>query len=481
MDRRTTTLLALAVLALALIPLGIAVFVLGFLMGDSPCILCWAQRIGMGLVALLGAFILRYGPRPRYVGLGILVGAFGVYMALRHSALHLARDVGQGFSLEILGAHTYSWSLLIYWSCVVVMGLLLLRLREDDLRGGVRDLGRLGRVAIGTLALTLGANALQAFISVGPPPFVGPGDPIRFSWNPRNWAWTLEEFQGPGPSLRGSWAIARPDPVGTRTSPFTGLPTLAPVRWIQLPAEVRGPVADLAFDAGTDRFLVSTEGHRVYLLDGAFGQVQRWTRVDPGFSVDLGRAFVGAAFLGDGRLLALAENKSYVLLAEAQEPGKPSWRHFLENGGAFLEQGRGRFATVRARLNYVSSLALDPGRGLYTAAVPNPSRKALVISRFDPKDLVLSEEFVARLGPEGPQLAPGRSLSDLLPVGLTAHGDNLLLLSPGVLLELDPRSQTILRGWSLGGVDRPVGLATRNGEIHVLCADGRIAVLAGLR
>ena len=99
-------LLALAVLALVVGPIGIAVFVLGFIHGDSPCVLCWAQRTGMILIALAGLFILRFGPRPRYVGLAILISAYGLYMGLRHSALHLARDVGQGFSIEILGAHT---------------------------------------------------------------------------------------------------------------------------------------------------------------------------------------------------------------------------------------------------------------------------------------------------------------------------------------------------------------------------------------
>ena len=80
------------VLALTVGPIGTAAYVLGFLHGESPCILCWAQRTGMVLIALTGLFILRFGPRPRYVGFAVLLGAAGVYMALRHSALHVARD-----------------------------------------------------------------------------------------------------------------------------------------------------------------------------------------------------------------------------------------------------------------------------------------------------------------------------------------------------------------------------------------------------
>ena len=102
------TLLALAVLVLSVVPVGAAVFLLGFVYGDSPCVMCWEQRAGMALIALIGLFVLRYGPRPKYLGLSVLVGAWGVFMGLRHTGMHAARDVGQGFSIEIMGrAHLH--------------------------------------------------------------------------------------------------------------------------------------------------------------------------------------------------------------------------------------------------------------------------------------------------------------------------------------------------------------------------------------
>ena len=94
-----TPILALAVLLLSAIPVGVAVFVLGFGYGDSPCVMCWEQRIGMALVALIGLFVLRYGPKPKYIGMAVLVAAWGVFMGIRHTAMHAARDVGQGFSV----------------------------------------------------------------------------------------------------------------------------------------------------------------------------------------------------------------------------------------------------------------------------------------------------------------------------------------------------------------------------------------------
>ena len=83
-------------LALAIVPVGSAVFVLGFVYGDSPCVMCWEQRTGMAIIALIGLFILRYGPRPKYIGLSVLVGAWGLFMGLRHVGMHAARDVGPG-------------------------------------------------------------------------------------------------------------------------------------------------------------------------------------------------------------------------------------------------------------------------------------------------------------------------------------------------------------------------------------------------
>ena len=213
------TILALAVLILAVIPVGSAVFLLGFVYGDSPCVMCWEQRIGMALIALTGLFILRYGPRPRYVGLAVLVGAWGLHMGVRHSSLHVARDIGQGFSLEILGAHTYTWSALIFWVCVVTMGLLLTWLTDDEPARGRREFGALESFAAGVFLLVAGGNIVQAFASTGPPPFMGQGDPVRFSFNPAHWVLSTEEWSPDTPiTWRGRWAVDKPTLDGDRKS-----------------------------------------------------------------------------------------------------------------------------------------------------------------------------------------------------------------------------------------------------------------------
>ena len=52
-EARLRTVLAWAVILLTAGPVGAAV-VLGMLFGESPCILCWAQRTSMVLMALTG-------------------------------------------------------------------------------------------------------------------------------------------------------------------------------------------------------------------------------------------------------------------------------------------------------------------------------------------------------------------------------------------------------------------------------------------
>ena len=214
--------LALAVLFLSLVPVGTAVFLLGFVYGDSPCVMCWEQRTGMLLVALTGLFVLRYGPKPKYLGLAVLQGAWGIFMGLRHTGMHAARDVGQGFSLEILGAHTYTWALFIYWVCVVTMGALLMMLKGGDVPAEARILRPVERFAFIAFLVVVAGNVVQAFASTGPPPYMGQSDPVRFSFAPNHWVWSLDEWSPAPVSLRGRWSIAKPGANGLVADPGAG-------------------------------------------------------------------------------------------------------------------------------------------------------------------------------------------------------------------------------------------------------------------
>jgi disulfide bond formation protein DsbB len=483
-EDRVYTVLAAAVLAIAALPVGIAVFVLGFVYGDSPCVMCWEQRTGMALVALIGLFILRYGARPRYIGLAVLVGAWGIFMAIRHTGMHAARDVGQGFSAEILGAHTYTWAFVIYWVALVMIGGLLLILKPRHVAGGQRVLRPLESLAMCVFLLVIAGNAVQAFASTGPPPFMGQGDPIRFSFDPRHWVWSLDEYSPAPVSLRGRWAIEKPAvPVAkpdTASGPLGALPTLETKRTTQLALPLRGTPTDLAYDPASDRFVVTTE-HGVHITDGSLGRVLRYTVVDPGFSVDLGR-FAGSAFLDSNTVIAVGENKSFVVLKQNDRADAgANFRYFLESFDRFDELRRSRFGTVRARMMYTMSAAYDPAvKSVYTITVPNARVKGLVVSRFG-ADYVLSEEYVPTLAPgSGLKLAPKRKLEELYVTGCAASDGRLYAVSAafGTILTIDPAARAIVAAHAVSGLVRPIGLAVKGDELYILGEDGSLTVTA---
>jgi len=476
------TILALAVLGLS-VPVGVAVFVLGFVHGDSPCVMCWEQRIGMALIALTGLFVLRFGARPKYVGLSILIGAYGMFMGLRHTGMHAARDVGQGFSLEILGAHTYAWALFIFWVTVVTMGALLMAVKDRDVTPQVRTLSPLENLAAVVFLVVIAGNVVQAFASTGPPPYMGQGDPVRFSFNPKHWVWSLEEYRPAPVSLRGRWAIEKPSVAGHEAKPEAGpfgtLPALAASGQERLTVLLEGPPTDLAYDAATDRFLVTTP-RGIYITNGTLDGVVRHTIVDPGYSVDLGR-FAGAAFLDGRKVLAVGENKSFVVLRENDKANAAAnYRYFLESFDKFDEISRSRFGTVRARMMYTMSAAFDPAtRSIYTITVPNAKVKRLVVSRFDAGDMTLSEEFVPKVsGAAGLSLQPTRSVDEFYVTGVTVANGRLYAVSAAysTLLAIDLASHEVVEARAIPGLERPVGLALKGDEFYVLGEDGTVTI-----
>ena len=477
---RLRLVLAWVVIVLIAGPVGGAVW-LGVAHGESPCILCWAQRASMVLIGLVGLFVLRYGPRPRYLGMAVLLGAWGAFMALRHSALHLARDVGQGFAAPYFGVHTYVWSGFIHWVVLGAVGVLLLLLREAPAALGSREPGRVGRVAMGLFMVVVGANALQAFITTGPPPFIGQADPVRFSLNPRHWVWMNHEELAGRMSVRGSWTIPQPDPTAVDPDPAHGpladLPSLAVQGWERIGVALDGALTDLA--AGPVSVLAVTDHHGVYVLDSTLSQVLHRVVLDPGYSIDLS-PLTGAAFVGD-TLAVLSTNKSYALLRPdpATDPDR-EWRHFLETTGGVTELRRSRLATVRARQMYVLSLAYDrQADELITVAVPSPRHRRLVVSRFARADLLLASEFVPRLGAGLASSGPERSVAEYVVSGAVAADGVLYAISAAysTLLVIDLADRTIRAAYAVPGIEHPVGLALKGARLLVAQADGRVATV----
>ena len=483
-EARLRKVLAWAVILLTAGPLGTAV-VLGMGWGESPCILCWSQRTSMALVALTGIFILRYGPRPRYLGAVVIMGAWGLFMALRHSALHLARDIGQGFAGAFFGAHTYIWSGAIHWSILLALGGLLFLLREETVETGPRELGTAGRFAAGFFMVVIAANALQAFITTGPPPFMGQADPLRFSLNPARWVWMADDELDGAISLRGSWTVPAPDPAfqgvdpDPGTGPLANLPSLEIEGWEEVAASLQGPLTDLAYHPATGGFLAVTVGHGVYVLSPDLAQVEHRVTLDPHFAVEL-TPLAGAAVMGD-TLVAMSTNKSYAMLrVDPAADEDYEWRHFTRTSGGVSEVRRSRLATVRARQQYVLATAYDAGaEELITVSVPSDRHRRLVVSRFDRSDLVLSSEFLPERGPGLSFNGADRSLAEYVVTGAVASEGRLLLVSAAhsTVLEVDLRTRIATRAWAVPGLEQPVGISVRGDRWLIAQADGRVAVV----
>jgi hypothetical protein len=484
-EARLRTILAWAVILLTAGPVGAAV-VLGVAFGESPCILCWSQRTSMALMALGAIFVLRYGPRPRYLGTVVLLGIWGLYMALRHAALHLARDVGQGFAAAYLGAHTYVWAWVIHWVVLAVLAGLLLLLKEETLEAGPRELTRTGRFAVVLFMVVISANAIQAFVTTGPPPFMGQADPLRFSWNPSRWVWLADDELGGAISLRGSWTVPAPDPgaievdADPRRGPLANVPTLPVERWDSVTAQLEGRLTDLAYDAGAERFLAVTEGHRVYVLDSSLSRIEHQVALDPHFAVEL-TPLAGATFIGD-TLVAMATNKSYSLLRIDPDTDEDyEWRHFLSTSGGISELRRSRLATLRARQMYILSVAYDRAADeIITVSVPSRRHRRMVISRFDRRDLMLSSEFLPRLAVDLVLAEGDRSLAEYVVTGAVVDGGMLYAVSAAssTVLVVDLSARTVASAYTVSGLEQPVGITIRDGAWLIAQADGRVAVVA---
>ena len=222
--------------------------------------------------------------------------------------------------------------------------------------------------------------------------------------------------------------------------------------------------------------------HGAYLTDGSLAHVVRFTVVDPGYSVDLGR-FAGAAFLDSQTVMALAENKSYVVLRVSDRAGEGgNYRYFLESFDAFDQVRRSRFSTVRARMMYTMSVACDPAtKSIYTVTVPNSKVRQLVVSRFDQRDWTLSEEFLPALAPDAGLAFRGekRSLDELYITGATIAAGRMYAISAAydTLLTIDLSTRAVVAAHTIAGLSRPTGIAARGNALYVVSADGTVTVV----
>jgi disulfide bond formation protein DsbB len=91
---------------------------------EEPCPLCLLQRVGMIGVAVGALLNLRCGTQMGHYGLAILSAVAGGTVALLQTG-SLAVE-GKSFGTPVFGLHLYTWSFLVFASCIAGIGLLLL-------------------------------------------------------------------------------------------------------------------------------------------------------------------------------------------------------------------------------------------------------------------------------------------------------------------------------------------------------------------
>lgn len=216
-------LMSIAIIALVALPVGIACLVLGFGMGDSPCVMCWAERITMIAISLIALFIVRYGLKPTYVALLLLMACWGIFNGFIHYSLDGIfggyLDIKQGFGLEILGAHTQLWVVIVDFCVIVFLALICLftknlgEIMKKSVRGEYGEFLNylpLGKVANLVFIVIIAANCIQAFIVSGPPPYLGSSTPARLSLDPAKWFWEKDHWQSTL-DFRFDWNPELPD------------------------------------------------------------------------------------------------------------------------------------------------------------------------------------------------------------------------------------------------------------------------------
>jgi len=102
-----------------------------------------------------------------------------------------------------------------------------------------------------------------------------------------------------------------------------------------------------------------------------------------------------------------------------------------------------------------------------------------VVSRFARADLRLSSEFEPRLSPGLTPSGPDRTPAEYVVTGAVVADGLLYAVSAAysTVLVVDLRSRVLLGAYAVPGLARPTGLAARGGELYVLQADGRVAVI----
>ncbi len=498
-------LLATGALLLVAIPVGIACFGLGFGIGENPCIMCWVERFAMVYLGVLLMMMLRYGVRTRYLAAYAFWAFAGLYFGLRHTGNLIWRDIGQGFGSAILGAHTYSWAVFVYWLAVLSLFFILLFMRKgqpavDELAGHntkQHDLKGYPKVVVIFSFIVILANAFQAFLENGLPPNLGKGRPARLTmdlsmaskdWNTKLWG----NFVKPA-TLRGMWGTEKPWIAGInekQASGFSSDPSAGPIAVSSDKLELLGKhvlpfkpegwngesaVTGVAWQPAMRKYGFVTGNAGIYYTDESFSKMTDRAILDYPNGNDLVSS-VDATFMGT-KLIGLAYNKT-IYGSELVDPAKVDkwwqWRIYREATPGFTPVwgfNRPWLGTARAKLSYVTAAAYDgQTNSLYVVSAPNQFQKNTVLMTFDMADKTVVAERNLKPADGVQAKNPGKPLPYYLS-GLAVLDGKLIALSRNFLslLVIDPATARVEKAIALpAGLTDPHSLTIADGKLVCL-------------
>ena len=505
MQKRFNLLMTTAVLLILAIPVGIANIYLGYVVGESPCTLCWFERIGMILIGVLGIFILRYGAKIKYVSAVFICAAYGLFMSIRHTSLDgFAWDVGMGFGDAIFGAHTYTWGAFVYWAVVLVMPVMLLFAPKvqnlDEQSESFNPFSAYTTAIVAISFAVIVSNAFQAFFSTGVPPFSGKGEPERISLNLAQASdkWTAQiwtRLQRPF-SLTGKNKVQMPHIAGAleegafkfnenpndgavkNLKPALKIKSKKPLAFKATGIFGQGNAGGLAYDAASDEFAVVSTAAGVYFLDGSLENITHRAILDKPNGYDI-RYSVDSTF-ADGKLITTAFNKTLWAVEKAPQ-GEidkfKEWNTFRESSGGLKTswyRDRPVVLTVRAKKAYVLSIASDPASEfMYMFSVPNEVSKKVVVIKVDKNDQTLSAESVLKAG-AGLELKDGRDLNDYYITGADVKNGKILALSKNynTLLVVDAETMRAVDAYELPAIGDMHAIAIKGESLFILSVEG---------
>ncbi len=481
------TLMCLAGFLIILLPVGIANFVFGYMLGDSPCTLCWGQREAMIFIGVIALFIVRYGMKGKYLAALLIMTAVGLYQSFAHYGNHAHRDLDQGFGLAVFGIHTYFWAEVVFWAVVLLLGVMFAFAPkfgsfDKELNGEkFRKFTKFSFAAVLISTLIVASNVFQAFVSTGIPPYVGQGDPVRFSLNPKYIIWSTEGWNGlwQNISFLGKRDVKAPDYAFAPASEKLGIKFDNDVNnspFAEIDDELK--IIDeqtINFDKAintldyiNDEFIASSKWD-VAFLDNNFNTKEGF-ELDPYFSATID-PIIGIIPYKENKFLLMGSNKSFLRFAKNPNADEAlQYADFVKGNDRFEGQGkdlgRGRLDTVRAKFNHVASMTTDD-HYLYLATVPNnKDSKTFVISKISLKDLVLSAEFTPKA-----ELKEGKTLGDLYITSMAFKDDEIYALSKNhnVIIIIDPAKEKVVKTIAFpSSITNARSIFFKDGRIHIL-------------